>query len=183
MDPPLDLAMYGARNARTVSHMAVGCRGQAVTGEKTIASRIGSAVRPIPFLGEAGSSRWLHPPYARQRPRACRGSAFTRRGSVLRARAPCLELPLHRHVACGHQQVGVDEYREHAIGLVGLGEPHAHHVGREVLGERPGRAWSPETLAPPPSSAPCVASTVRRRTRGRGSDGDCVQERPRTGRR
>ena len=32
----------------------------------------------------------------------------------------------------GEQQIGVDEHREHAQGLVVLDEPHATHVGGEV---------------------------------------------------
>jgi hypothetical protein len=32
-----------------------------------------------------------------------------------------------------HQQVRVDEHREHAVGLVGFDEAHAAHVGREVV--------------------------------------------------
>ncbi len=49
-----------------------------------------------------------------------------------------VEVPLDTALAGGHQEVRVDQHREHAARLVGLDEAHAAHVGREV--EDRGRA-------------------------------------------
>ena len=40
----------------------------------------------------------------------------------------------------GDQHVGADQHRQHALGLVGLDEAHAAHVGGEVV-DHPARPW------------------------------------------
>ena len=76
----------------------------------------------------------------------------------------------------GHQHVGADQHRQHALGLVGLDEAHAAHVGRQVVDHgrrpwrRPGRARA-ERGRPPGSRRRASSGTTRRAAsrRRRGS--------------